>query len=104
VLLLLLGDVAEEQAASGMIEPLLSTKDVAARVGLSEKAIRRAIARRELRAFKVCGRIRIAPAAVEVWLEESLVEPAVRPEVPRLRSTPAANGLRVLFAAERQES
>jgi excisionase family DNA binding protein len=61
---------------------MLSVREVADRVGLSEWAVRRAIADGELEAFKLRGRIRITGAAVQGWLDASRVQPVRRPPVP----------------------
>jgi excisionase family DNA binding protein len=52
---------------------LLSISEAASRVGLKHLAIRRAIHRGELPALKLCSRIRIEVADLEVWLERSRI-------------------------------
>lgn len=52
-----------------MTEPLLKPDDVAAQLGVSVKTVRRLIARGELEAFLVTGRLRIDPASVERYLD-----------------------------------
>jgi excisionase family DNA binding protein len=47
---------------------LLDVRCVAARLGLSTKAVRGLVARGELPAYKLAGRIRIDPADVEAYL------------------------------------
>jgi excisionase family DNA binding protein len=64
--------------------------------GLSRKAVYRAIERGELRASKLCSRLRITPEDVDRWIEASQVEPAAPPE-PRPARAPAPNGLRALL-------
>jgi excisionase family DNA binding protein len=64
--------------------------------GLSRKAVYRAIERGELRASKLCSRLRVTPEDMDRWIEESRVEPAVRPELPPARA-PSRNGLRALL-------
>jgi excisionase family DNA binding protein len=64
--------------------------------GLSRKAVYRAIERGELRASRLCSRLRITPEDVDRWIEASQVEPVVRPELPASRA-PAPNGLRALL-------
>jgi excisionase family DNA binding protein len=78
---------------------LLSTSEVADRVGLSTKAIYRAIDRGELRASKLCGRIRVDPDDLDAWIEESRVEPiAIRTDPPVHGSQGCAStGLRALL-------
>jgi excisionase family DNA binding protein len=75
---------------------LLAPNEVAAICGLSRKAVYRAVERGELRASKLCSRLRITPEDVERWITESLVETASRPE-PRPAHVPAPNGLRALL-------
>ncbi len=52
---------------------LLSPEEVARRCGLSRKAVYRAIERGELKAFRLCSRLRIDPDAVDAWLEANIV-------------------------------
>lgn len=52
-----------------MSEPLLTPGDVAAQLGVSVKTVRRLVARGELEAFLVAGRLRIEPESVEQYLE-----------------------------------
>jgi excisionase family DNA binding protein len=47
---------------------LLTTRQVAERVGVHERTIARAVSASRLEATKVGGRWRIAPAAVDAWL------------------------------------
>ena len=75
---------------------LLAPDEVAAICGLSRKAVYRAIERGELRASKLCSRLRITPEDVDRWIESSQVEPAAPPE-PRPARAPASNGLRALL-------
>jgi excisionase family DNA binding protein len=49
-------------------ERLLSPEDVARICGLSRRAVYRAIARGELRAVRLCHRLRIRPAELERWI------------------------------------
>jgi len=66
---------------------LLSPTDVAAMCGLSRRAVYDAIKRGELRAFKLCSRLRISTADVDAWLAASLVPVTSLPAMPP-RSTP----------------
>lgn len=50
------------------IERLLSPEDVARVCRLSRRAVYRAIARGELRAARLCHRLRIHPAELERWI------------------------------------
>jgi excisionase family DNA binding protein len=56
---------------------LLTLDEACAHVRLSPWALRRAIARGELRAYKPAGRIRISPDALAAWLESTA--PAAEP-------------------------
>ena len=89
------------------IERLLAPEEVARACGLSRRAVYRAIARGELRATRLCNRLRIRPAEFEEWIEAGASEPetAARPEE---RTTPRAagpaRGLRALLAEESRAS
>lgn len=69
-------------------ERLLSPEDVARVCGLSRRAVYRAIARGELRAVRLCHRLRIRPAELERWIGG----PAVSSESgkPTRRNRPVA--------------
>lgn len=64
--------------------------------GLSRKAVYRAIERGELRASKLCSRLRITPEEIDRWIEASRIEPARLPE-PRPMRVPAPDSLRALL-------
>jgi excisionase family DNA binding protein len=51
-----------------------SPKEIASLCGLSLRAIYRAISRGELRATRLCGRLRCRTVDVEAWIERGLVE------------------------------
>jgi len=53
----------------------MSPKEIAELCGLSARAVYRAIARGELRASKICGRLRSRVLDVEDWIERNVVEP-----------------------------
>lgn len=53
----------------------LTAQQVADGLGLSRKAVYRAIERGELAASKPCGRLRVRPEAVEAWLDATAVRP-----------------------------
>ena len=53
---------------------LLSPEDVATQCGLSRKAVYRAIERGELRASKLCSRLRIRPDDLDTWIEANRLE------------------------------
>jgi excisionase family DNA binding protein len=81
------------------VDALLSPEEVARQCGLSRRAVYRAIERGELRASRLCSRIRIRAADVEAWVDENQIEP---PAEPARRSPPSplrsADGLRRLLA------
>jgi excisionase family DNA binding protein len=77
-------------------EHLLSADDVARLCGLSRKAVYRAIERGELKAFRLCSRLRIEPGALDAWLEGNVVRQSGRaasPWIPPAR-LPETTGLR----------
>jgi excisionase family DNA binding protein len=76
---------------------LLSPEDVAAQCRLSRKAVYRAIERGELRASKLCSRLRIRPDDLDTWIEGNRLEKAA-PDESRPTHIPASNGLRALLA------
>ena len=81
--------------------PMLDVPDVAERLGVSVKAVRGLIARGELAAYKVAGRIRIDPADLEDYLGASRVRPSPPPTVPSVLEVPAATGsLRALLRSQ----
>jgi excisionase family DNA binding protein len=84
-----------------MRETLLSPEDVARSCGLSRKAVYRAIERGELRAFRLCSRLRIEPGAVDAWFSSSVVTPhhAKGETIPSPARLPQAQGLRRLLAS-----
>lgn len=53
----------------------LSPREVAEITGLHVAVVRRAVERGELRAHKLCSRLRIRRDDFEDWLEENLVHP-----------------------------
>jgi excisionase family DNA binding protein len=76
----------------------MSPEDVAAKCGLSRKAIYRAIERGELAATRLCSRIRIRPQDVDQWIEANRVPPRVADlHVPRAVALPDRQGLRRLL-------
>ena len=82
--------------------PLLSPEDVAASCGLSRKAVYRAIERGELRAFRLCSRLRICAEDLEAWLvaNQGSFAPSADPtaaRAPFLDRSPAPGGLRRLL-------
>lgn len=80
------------------IKRLLSPEDVARVCGLSRRAVYRAIARGELRAARLCHRLRIHPAELERWIaEETYGASPPPPRRVRRRVDGAEGGLRVLL-------
>jgi excisionase family DNA binding protein len=80
---------------------LLTIPEVHELCSLSEKTIRRAIDRGDLRAVKLCNRVRVAPGDLRAWIDKSAVRPH-DPPVPapprrRAASAPPAGGLRELL-------
>lgn len=87
-------------------EPIfLVPKDAALLAGLSVRAIYRAIHRGELRAVRLCSRIRIPRAAFEDWIERSVVAPdqPALPEPRHLAAGPQGGFRRLLVGEERAE-
>jgi excisionase family DNA binding protein len=85
------------------VSRLVSVSEVADRVGLSTKAVRRAIERGELAASKLCGRIRVRPEDVDAWIEQSRIG-ALTPHTlaPTTTAALAADGLRAPLRSEEQ--
>jgi excisionase family DNA binding protein len=81
------------------VDALLSPEEVGRRCGLSRRAVYRAIERGELRASRLCSRIRIRAADVDAWVDENEIDPPSEP-TPRARPAPvrSADGLRRLLA------
>jgi excisionase family DNA binding protein len=80
------------------IERLLSPEDVARVCGLSRRAVYRAIARGELRAARLCHRLRIHQAELERWIaEETHGASPPQPRRVRRRVDGAEGSLRVLL-------
>ena len=83
---------------------LMTVAEAAEHVGLNHRAIRRAIARGELRAVKVCSRIRIAPDDFARWLDANRLAPSATEPSIRPLAAPAPNGLRNLLDASRDDA
>ena len=66
---------------------LLTIPEVAETCQLSEKAIRRAIDRGQLKAFKLCSRLRISQADMREWIA-SQRQPVLTPEHPHPSAAP----------------
>jgi len=63
------------------------------------KAIYRAIERGDLRAAKLCSRLRVRPEDVEAWIERNTLDRSTMPVVVETRPAgfAAATGLRALI-------
>jgi len=62
---------------------LLSAEDVARTCGLSRRAVYDAIRRGELRAFRLCSRLRVRPEDLDSWLLGNAVKaPKPAPRIP----------------------
>lgn len=82
---------------------LLSPEDVAILCGLSRKAVYRAIERGELRAARLCSRLRVRAEDVDRWIDGCIVSvPASVAPVPVPSRVGAANGLRARLDSARQ--
>jgi excisionase family DNA binding protein len=84
---------------------LLSVGEVANATGLSPNAVYRAVAAGELRASKLCGRLRIQLADLDFWIDSNLVGCRGSLEVPPPPARPPGRngpgrGLRELLEAE----
>ena len=80
------------------IERLLSPEDVARVCGLSRRAVYRAIARGELRAARLCHRLRVHPAELERWIADETRGAGSLPSRRVRRPADGAEGsLRVLL-------
>ena len=90
------------RARGGAEGALLTVEDVARDCGLSMKAIYRAIDRGELRAAKLCSRLRVRREDVDAWIERSIVGRSTVPAAAAAAPPPhmtAHNGLRAMFDA-----
>jgi excisionase family DNA binding protein len=74
-------------------ERLLSPEDVARTCGLSRRAVYRAIARGELRAARLCHRLRVQPTELERWIGEAELSPESRQPRRSHRSTSRARAV-----------
>lgn len=84
-------------------EPMfLRPAEAAKLAGLSTRAIYRAIQRGELRAVRLCSRLRIPRDGFDEWIAGATVR--VEPQVVEVRAVPAARGSfrRLLAGDERR--
>ena len=87
---------------SADVDALFSPEDVAAQCGLSRKAVYRAIDRGELKASRLCSRLRIRPQDVERWIAADEVAEGTGPSPMPSAGVPSTSGLRLLLRARRQ--
>ena len=83
--------------------PLLRVAEAAELTGLSTRAVYRAIERGELRAARLCSRLRIPRAAFDEWIERSTVRPAEPLRAPPPPPMPAGS-FRALLARREERS
>jgi excisionase family DNA binding protein len=77
----------------------------AAELGLSTRAIYRAIERGELRAARLCSRLRIPRAAFDEWVERCAVRvPEAVSTYPRVPPPPVNGSFRSLLARREETS
>lgn len=102
-----LDNSAEEmqRQADNEFERLLSPEEIARACGLSRRAVYRAIARGELRASRLCNRLRVRPAELEKWIETGTRAPetVVRPGTRKPRAG-TGGGLQALLSEEGRAS
>jgi excisionase family DNA binding protein len=83
---------------------LLTAAEVASLCKLSVKAVYRAVSSGELRATKLCGRVRVEPADLDDWIGRNRVRAEPRPiQLPPVAATRSGLGsLQALRAIERR--
>lgn len=86
------------------MSPLLTLPEVCARVRLSPWAVRRAIGRGELFAYKLAGRLRIPEEALEDWLLAGIIEPEDPAPMQPVRRREPSQQLASFRARLRKES
>ena len=64
------------------VTTMLAPAQVARLTNLSRAAVYRAIDRGELRASRLCGRLRVDPEDLEAWKARNVVSPSRRPPSP----------------------
>ena len=87
-------------------EGLLSPDQDARMCGLSRRAVYDAIKRGELRAFRLCSRLRISGDQLDAWLRASAVNAPPRRAEPDIRQAPLASpgSFRAKLAAGNNDS
>ena len=83
--------------------PLLRVSEAAELAGLSTRAIYRAIERGELRAARLCSRLRIPRAAFDEWIDRSTVRPVERVVAYPPAPPPVPGSFRALLARRAEE-
>jgi excisionase family DNA binding protein len=86
------------------VSDLLSPEDIARRCGLSRRAVYRAIERGELRASRLCSRLRVHPDDLEAWRTANYVELARALTTVAPHPRPASRGLRRLLVPSEEET
>jgi excisionase family DNA binding protein len=78
----------------------LTASEAAALVGLSTRAIYRAVQRGELEATRLCSRLRIQRSAIDAWVERGRVTPELPMPSPAVapQGAPVAGSFRRLLA------
>ena len=82
------------------VAEILTVKELAWRSKLSEKAVRNAIRRGELRASKLCGRWRIRETDYESWVDAATYAPLRPAAVPGPPVSPPRGSLAALKRIE----
>lgn len=77
--------------ATSVNETLLSPAQVAEICGLSRRAVYDAIRRGDLRAFRLCARLRISDRELAEWLRRSAVGVSAPPNRPDARPATVAS-------------
>jgi excisionase family DNA binding protein len=89
-------------ATEAVVTTYLTPRDAAERLLISERAVRSAISRGELRAVKVCRRVRIAEEDFDEWVASARIEPDARvAPPPRVAPGPGLRGVLVELRRER---
>jgi excisionase family DNA binding protein len=92
------------RAGDNGFDGLLSPEEVARACGLSRRAVYRAISRGELRAARLCHRLRVRPADLELWIaERTLSRPTDTAVSIRTARATARGSLRAMLDDARQD-
>jgi excisionase family DNA binding protein len=86
----------------GLTEKLYSPEEVSEITGFHRQAIYRAVRRGELRAFRICKRIRIKQEDLQAWIEREPIEVARREfhDAPRTIRVGFSDSLRLVRDSE----